>query len=309
MRGTDLLLTIIIIVIFVALFFVNYLSVGIQKIKDDWPIYRCNPMMIPFANIFGHDVTTNFTYCIQNMQTSFMGELLKPLNYAGTIIGDVTSGIADALQSIRAFFDKIRNFITNIIQEVMGVFLNLLIGIQQVTIGIKDLFAKMIGLMVTCLFILQGAMWSMMAMWAGPPGQMVKFMCFHPDTLVKLSDGSHQMMKDLKLGSILKNKQVVYGTMDLYNLDQHGNHVEKLYSLSLGEKDSEDVTHPVLVTGSHLIFDKNTEKFIYVKDFAGAQAISQNTDTLVCLITSDHTIPLGDYIFHDWEDNNEILSR
>ena len=275
MRGTDLLLTLIIILIFAALFSVNYLSVGIEKIKDDWPLYRCNPMMIPFANIFGHNVNTNFTYCIQNMQTSYMSELLKPLNYAGSVISQITGGIAESLQSIRAFFDKIRTFITNIVQEIMGVFLNLLIGIQEVTIGIKDLFAKMIGLMITCLFILQGSMWSMMAMWSGPPGQMLKFMCFHPDTLVKLSDGSFQMMKDLKLGSTLKNQQIVYGTMNLYNLDHHGNHVEKLYSLSLGEKDCSDVTHPVLVTGSHLIFDKKTENFIYVKDFAGAREISQ----------------------------------
>ena len=27
-------------------------------------------------------------------------------------------------------------------------------------------------------------------------------------------------------------------------------------------------------------------------------------ETLCCLITSDHTIPIGKHIFHDWEDNN-----
>lgn len=308
MRGTDLLLTIIIIVIFGALFSVNYLSVGIQKIKEQWPLYRCNPTVIPFANVFGHDVTTNFTYCIQNMQTSFMGELLKPLNYAGSVLSDVTKGISDALQAVRAFFNKIREFVSNIIQQIMGVFLNLLVGIQQQTMVMKDLFAKTMGLMVTNLFILQGAMWSMSAAWNGPPGQMMKFMCFHPDTIVQLADGSQQMMKDLKLGSILKNQQTVYGTMNLYNLDNNGNFVEKLYSLPLGEgARTHGITHPVLVTGSHLIYDKKTEKFIYVKDFRGADKTSQNTDTLVCLITSDHTIPLGDYIFHDWEDNNEIL--
>jgi len=161
MRAIDLLLTIIIIVIFGGLFLVNYLSVGIQNIKKNWPQYRCNPMIMPFAGLFGHDVTSNFTYCIQNMQTSYMSELLKPINYSTKITGQITGDITKALQSVRAFFNKIRNFITNIVQEIMGVFLNLLIGIQQQLMALKDLFAKVIGLMVTCLYILQGAMWSM----------------------------------------------------------------------------------------------------------------------------------------------------
>ena len=309
MKGTDLLLTIIIIVIFGALFLVNYLSVGIQKIKKNWPKYRCNPMIIPFAGVFGQDITTNFTYCIQNMQTSYMSELLKPVHYASNLNGKIGGDITQALQSVRAFFNKIRNFITNIVQQIMGVFLNLLIGIQQQTMALKDLFSKTIGLMVTCLYILQGAMWSMLSAWTGPPGEMLRMMCFHPNTLVKLADGSQQMMKDIKLGSVLKNQQTVYGTMNLYNIDHCGNHVEKLYQLPLGEQNLDGTTEPILVTGSHLIFDKITQNFIYVKDLPGAQLASQDTDTLACLITSDHTIPLGDYVFHDWEDNNEILSK
>ena len=27
-------------------------------------------------------------------------------------------------------------------------------------------------------------------------------------------------------------------------------------------------------------------------------------ETLCCLITSNNTIPIGKWIFHDWEDNN-----
>ena len=66
---------------------------------------------------------------------------------------------------------------------------------------------------------------------------------------------------------------------------------------------------PILVTGSHLVFDKSTKNFIYVKDYPGAIKATEQTTNLACLITSDHTIPLGDYIFHDWEDNNEIMEK
>ena len=49
MKSSDITLSIFIILTFVAMYFYNILAVGIKKIKDNWPKYRCNPMMMPFA--------------------------------------------------------------------------------------------------------------------------------------------------------------------------------------------------------------------------------------------------------------------
>jgi len=304
MKTSDLVLTIFILLIFVGLYLINILGVGIQNIKQNWPLYRCNPIIMPFAGFFDQDVTSNFSYCIQNMQQSYMGELLKPVHYATNVMGSIGSEITDAVQAVRAFFNKIRTFITNIVQQIMGVFLNILIGIQRLTINIKDLFAKLIGILASLLYVLSGAFMTMDATWAGPPGQMVRMLCFHPDTLVKKSDGTITKMKDIKSGEILKNGQIVYATMNIHNLDQYDHIIEQLYALPNGEKNKS-----ILVTGSHLIFDKSVNDFVYVKDFYGATPVSIETPTLACLITSDHTIPLGNYIFHDWEDNNEIIKK
>ena len=46
---------------------VNIVSVGIKNIEDNWPTYRCNPVVMPFAGMFGQNAVTNFTYCIQTM--------------------------------------------------------------------------------------------------------------------------------------------------------------------------------------------------------------------------------------------------
>ena len=77
----DFFLTILIFILIGVIFLVNILSVGIKKVKENWPLYRCNPVVMPFAGIFDQDVTQNFSYCIQNLQISSMGELLKPLNW------------------------------------------------------------------------------------------------------------------------------------------------------------------------------------------------------------------------------------
>tara|TARA_Y100000389_G_scaffold186777_1_gene207504 strand:- start:3025 stop:3954 length:930 start_codon:yes stop_codon:yes gene_type:complete len=302
--SSDLFLSIFIILIFIGLYLINILGVGIKNIEKNWSLYRCNPLVIPFAGLFGKDIGTNFTYCIQNMQQSFMGELLQPIHYSMGVMGSIGNELTSALTAVRAFFNKIRTFITNIIQQVMGVFLNILISIQKLTIDMKDMFSKTLGIMATLLYILQGSLMTMNSFWAGPPGKLVRFLCFHPDTLVKTKNKKIVKMKKIKAGEILKNNQTVYATMNIHNLDDCGNFIEKLYSLPCGENKS-----PILVTGSHLIFDKSINNFIYVKDFPGATEVPEQTSNLVCLITSDHTIPLGDYIFHDWEDNNEILKK
>ena len=40
----------------------------LAEIKANWPLYRCNPMYMPLAD----NVESNFTYCIQNMQSDYI---------------------------------------------------------------------------------------------------------------------------------------------------------------------------------------------------------------------------------------------
>lgn len=308
MKGTDILLTFLIILIFIILFSANILSVGIEKIKKEWPKYRCNPVVMPIANVFGQDTMKNFAFCVQNLQSTFMQDLLQPIHYAENLMSSVTKEFTDAINSIRAFFNKIRNMIMNIIKEIMGVFLNLLIGFQHMIISIRDLFQKTIGTLTVFLYLMEGGVMAMKSGWEGPPGQMVRFMCFHPDTLVKLHNGTLKPISVIDPGDILKNSQTVQGTMKLHNLDINGNYIEKLYRFK-GEKDNCNNYTPILVSGSHLIYDKEIKNFINVKNHKDAKLSDIDTKTLICLITSDHTIPLGNYIFHDWEDNQGSPSK
>jgi len=308
MKGTDILLTFLIILIFIILFSANILSVGIEKIKKEWPKYRCNPVVMPIANVFGEDTMKNFAFCVQNLQSTFMQDLLQPVHYAEKLMSSVTKEFTDAINSIRAFFNKIRNMIMNIIKEIMGVFLNLLIGFQHMIISIRDLFQKTIGTLTVFLYLMEGGIMAMKSGWEGPPGNMVRFMCFHPDTLVKLHDGTIKPISVIDPGDILKNSQTVHGSMKLHNLDASGNYIEKLYRFK-GEKDYNNNQTSTLVSGSHLIYDKTIQNFVNVKNHTDAKLTNIDTKTLICLITSDHTIPLGNYIFHDWEDNQGSPSK
>ena len=79
MRFNDISKTIFIILIFLLLYFSTILTSGIQKIKDDWPQYRCLPTFMPLAGYLGKDPVANFSYCVGNIQKDMMGFFLEPI--------------------------------------------------------------------------------------------------------------------------------------------------------------------------------------------------------------------------------------
>ena len=85
----------------------------------------CNGLVImPFASIFGEDVMSNFTFCIQGIQGDYMKYLMQPLNYNFSILGQLGKNFTVNIQGIREFFNKLRNMVTESIRNIFGVFLN-----------------------------------------------------------------------------------------------------------------------------------------------------------------------------------------
>jgi hypothetical protein len=265
----------------------------IEQIKKNWPLYRCNPMYMYLAD----DIESNFVYCIQNMQTGFMGYLLQPLTYVTSSIGSMLGGFSDSINMARGMFNKIRTLFTSTIQSVFGVFLNLVIEFQKITISINDLIGKIIGTMVSLMYILSGSITTMQSTWNGPPGQMIRALgkCFHPETSVKLKNGTIKAMKDIDLGDILENGSIVESVM---KIDNKQNPVP-LYIIKGAGVNKEDI----YVTGSHLVFNDVTKQFIKTEDYFNAKLSDKKTEWFSCLITSDHKIQLGDETFWDWEDH------
>ena len=70
----------------------------------------------------------------------------------------------------------------------------------------------------------------------------------------------------------------------------------------------------IYVTGEHKIYTKKhcctdlsddkdeIRNYIKVSDYHRAKKTNEYEDELSCLITSNHQIPVGEFIFWDWED-------
>lgn len=265
-----------------------------SQIKANWPLYRCNPMYMFLAD----DIEENFVYCVQSMQTNFMGYLLQPITFITGSLTTMMGGVMGDIQNVRAMFNKIRTFFSSIIQSIFAVFLNLVIEFQRITIGIKDLIGKTIGIMVSLMYVMDGSIKTMNSTWNGPPGQMVRALgkCFHPNTIIKLRNGDIKLIKDIVLGDILEDGSYVESVL---SIDNKKNPIP-FYKI----KETGFNNGNIFVTGSHLIYDQKSKSFIKVENYSNAELDTTiKSDYFSCLITSTHNIKIGSELFWDWEDH------
>jgi len=260
------------------------------EIKENWPLYRCNP---PYW-VFSENISEDFTYCVQNTQMNMMGYLLQPLNYMVSSLTSVGGQFSESINNIRMMFSSIRGFVSEIIQNVFGVFLNLIVEFQKIIISVKDMVGKMIGIVVTIMYVLDGSIKTMNSAWSGPPGQLVKAIgsCFHPHTEIELANGTHCKMENAPLGAELKDGGKIFAVLKIDNPKR-----EPLYKIKGREQN-------IYVTGEHFIFDKTNNKWIQVKDYKNSEIQTEFIpEYFSCLITTNRHIKIDNELFWDWEDD------
>jgi len=159
--------------------FAMYFFMQLKAIKEKWPAYRCNPIYMPLAGIITDGTDTiagNFAFCIQQMQSSFMGYLLKPLETIMGSLGNVSFGMLDDIANARDMIGFIRFNIGDIFGNIAGIFANVVTEFMKIMLHTKDMFGKMVGIMTVLQRVLSTSMMGVKSMWHGPPGDMIATM-------------------------------------------------------------------------------------------------------------------------------------
>ena len=261
-----------------------------SNVKANWNEYRCNPSYW----IYSDNISDDFNFCVQNSQVNMMGTLMQPMTYMISSLASFAEGATEDINNSRGMISNIRDFLSNIIPNIFSVFINLIVEFQRMIIAIKDMFAKMLGIISTFMFMLDGFT-KLMISGAGVFGALTKNLgCFHPDTKVKTKVGEIFAMKDLPLGVELEDGGKVFSVMKIDNPNK-----DPYYKIDGGINGE-----AIYVTGHHFIYDKVKEKFVKVKDYPDAVIQPTNIPQWVSsLITTNQHIPIGEHIFWDWEDD------
>lgn len=265
---------------------------NLADIKEHWSEYRCQPHMMPLAGLFGYDINENFNFCL------------------GEIIKEQTKGVAGPFaQGMFGFTGILKNLMSsaNSFRETMATLVG---GVLKIIAEFKARMTALMGRvkltasrMKALMYRVYGTMFAVMYM--GMSAQtgisnfgdtfIFKFLdtfCFPPEQEVELEDGSFIPISEILVDDILKG----------------GSKVETIYKFAAdGQEMVELCSGKVKVSSNHFI--QYNGNWIMAKDHPDAKAVEPwsggSNKPLFCLTTHDHLLPIGPYIFADYDETDE----
>jgi hypothetical protein len=173
----DWIQSILIVSLFSAFLIVDTFNSSVQSVQDNWSLYRCNPVMLPFASYFSPSplsTSDNFSYCVQSMMANFAPSLTQPFSYLQSMTVDMMGSINDNMMASTSQSSALNFNVSNIFESIYGVFLNTIIEFNIIIIKIMDTQGKISGVITTLMYIMTAVQYTFESMWNGIPGKMIQ---------------------------------------------------------------------------------------------------------------------------------------
>ena len=269
-------------------------SSNTKEIAENWPKYRCSPTVMPFASLYGHDTAENFQFCLKNsfgdMAASAMGPFGQVL---ATFAGTLTVLIQNA-NSMRLQLATLVGGLTKITQEFQDRIVQLMFRIQITSSRIKMLMSRLFATFYAVIYM---GMSGITAATNFGDTFLFKFLdtfCFDPDTCVDIEGKGEIPISKVEIGDVFK---------------QTGAHVTSTLRFYADGQPMVHLPEDILVSTNHYVYDSSKEKYVKAMNHKDAYLMADwsggNTRPLYCLNTSDHKIPVGEYLFLDYDETEE----
>ena len=285
---------IIVIVIVVAVTGISTMS-QVKDVSNQWSKYRCNPLVMPFAGLFGYNAKENFEFCMNTIFTNFSMPFLSS-------IGDIFQQFATMLQSIFSSLNGLRNSVATmggginvIFQEFTDRISNFFFQLRLSAIAMRTLFGRLYAVLFSVMYMGLSGITGVSSFTNTFLFSFLDTFCFpgHTELIVQdltIQNGHRRVpIKDIKIGDVLlPGKSVVTATFQFYSKGQE--------MVKLG---------PVTVSTNHYVLHKG--KPIMAGDHPHAIRMGpwNSDDLLYCVNTSDHHIPVEYLLFMDYDETSE----
>jgi hypothetical protein len=280
------------LILFAILIFIGIESFGnATNMKINWAEYRCQPQVMPFAGLFGYSVNDNFEYCLQQkIQDSTKG-VTGP--FASGMFGftGILSNLMNSANSFRVMLATLVGGIVKIISEFKSR-MTALMGRVKLTAGrMKAMMYRIYGTMFAVMYMGMSTMTGILNFGDTFIFKFIDTFCFPPEQPIILESGETVAISDILLGDIL----------------QGGHRVQTLYKFAADGQTMVELGTGVQVSSNHFVTLNGS--WVMAKDHPDAKPIDPWSGgperPLICLSTHDHILPVGDYIFADYDETDE----
>ena len=169
--------TICIFIVFIVLTASNMMNTGVQNVQDNWALYRCNPVMMPFSGFIAPDGTStqeNFSFCIQNIMSGFAPTITQPFSYLQNMTLEMVNSVNTSTENSNEQSSWLKDSIGGIFENIYTIFLNVIVEFNVIIIKLIDVQGKIMAIIATIMYVMTTVMYTFESMWNGVPGAMIK---------------------------------------------------------------------------------------------------------------------------------------
>tara|TARA_B110000444_G_scaffold209390_1_gene204208 strand:+ start:4959 stop:5513 length:555 start_codon:yes stop_codon:yes gene_type:complete len=174
----DLGSAIVIIFIFSIIHVLLAVSTGIANIRNNWDKYKCNPAIMPFAPIFGHEVKNNFNECVKTTQVDFMGPFLEPIYQSMSYFSQNGAAFTDMFESVKVSGNAQDNGMSNFAEDAKNRLYKMGDSSNKIFIGVVDTFSKLTSTITVLYYTLRSGLVAGENAWKELPGTFIKVSSF-----------------------------------------------------------------------------------------------------------------------------------
>jgi len=295
----------------------GYLLANLMKghISKNWKDYKTNPFFLFFGGFFNkypnetalQATERNFTEYLSTFIKEVYNFLMIPVYSIFNIFHELTKSVYTIINKIRGQMAIMRNFLMKIVSAIFDKITNGVAVSTYMFMKIRDGLRKQFGLFNLVSSTVEHSYYFIYSLLGGPLGDMGRYgeeaglavagftlgapgiglyldtLCFSPETLIDLPN-SKKEIRQIKPGETLIDNNIVLGTVNIASKKQ-----VDLYQYN-----------GVLVTGDHLVYNKNWKRVNQLTNRGFTQAYPK----LNCLITSSGTMSINGELWRDYTDNN-----
>jgi len=257
-----------------------------QKVRDNWKDYRCQPLIMPFAAAYGYNTAENFEFCLKNIFTGYAEEITAPFSSILATFTKILTTIAGTVNSVKESVATMGGGIMTIFQDFTDRIMNFFFQLRLSAIRIRNMIYRMQAIMYSVIYmgisgIKAGQNFSNTFLFS-----FLDTFCFPPETTVSVKGKGLIPIYQIKIGDILvpTNSRVT----------------AKFHFAAQGQPMVE-LKDGIQVSTNHYIEHKR--RWIPAVDHPDARSIGPyERQSLICLNTEDHVIPMGSYKFRDYDE-------
>ena len=280
---------VLIFIIAFGIFLAIELGSQIADMNDKWSEVRCQPHVMPFAGILGHDTNENFQFCLQQIIQENTKGTTAPFAQGMMGFSSVLGNLMTSANSFRTTLASLTGGIIKIVSEFKARMTALMGRVKLTASRMKAMMYRIYGTMFAVMYMGISAQTGIANFGDTFIFKFIDAFCFDATTRIVTKSGMEQEIQNIKVGDILQGDSVVEAVV------QCPGNIEGLYNLN-----------GIYVSGGHRVWSNTHKRFVDAKDHPHSKKTDLRRDVLWTLITSNREIPVRGhyttYRFADWEE-------